>query len=111
MSHGQPVQHFPEHLPIRHELVHQRHEAAVVRRFHEMHHLMEPTHNKIFQAFARFLRKFALVLWLWRLRIGSFKNLIKFTTVEPYSTTIRAAVNFRSISHRIGPAPRRAHDG
>jgi len=57
MMHGQPVQHFPVKLPLRHELIHQSHEAAIVNGFEEMNHLMN---NDVFEAFARFLRKFGV---------------------------------------------------
>lgn len=57
MMHGQPVQHFSVKLPLRHELLHQGDEAPIVSAFEEMHHLMN--HN-VFEAFARFLRKFSV---------------------------------------------------
>ena len=57
MMHGQPVQHFPVKLPLRHELIRQSHEAAIVSGFEEMNHLMN---NDVFEAFARFLCKFGV---------------------------------------------------
>src|SRR5665647_1124113 len=49
------------------------------------------------------LRLRSCLLWncllgLWGLRIGSFDDLIEFTTVEPYSTTIRAVINLHSLA-------------
>jgi len=57
MMHGQPIQHFPEKLPLRHELIHQSHEAAIVSSFEEMDHFMN---HDIFQTFTWLLGQFRI---------------------------------------------------
>ena len=53
MPHRQTVQHFAVELPIRHESVHERNEAAVMSRCENVNHLV---HDDVFEAFAWFLR-------------------------------------------------------
>ena len=38
MSHGEPIKTIAIKLPLRHELIHQRHKALVVRGFEQVKH-------------------------------------------------------------------------
>ena len=50
MPHWQSVEDVAVGLPLRHELIHQRHEALVVRAFEQVNHLMK---DNVFEALPR----------------------------------------------------------
>jgi hypothetical protein len=52
MAHWKAVQLLPIVAPLRHQSVHQHHEAAVVGRFGQVSHLVD---EDVFEAFAWFL--------------------------------------------------------
>ena len=57
MSDWQMIENVALKLPVGHELVHQSHKAAVVRRLEQMHHFM---HYDIFQAFRWLFSQFRI---------------------------------------------------
>lgn len=52
MSHGQSVQHIPAKLPLGHELIHQGHEAGIVRWFNQVNHFVN---DYVFKTLPRLL--------------------------------------------------------